>query len=431
MAEILPRIDILESPRRDADFHEIKRLDEAVHGEVDEARQTRDRSAQRVGSRDKSEVLPTTFGIDRDRAVWSRGREQGLDGVSDVRVITCQDNDAVGTDGRQRSRDARCRTGERWIFADDLGRAGERPEILVPHNDDGCGFGDSFQSPLQQGLAVENQRVLGRAAQPPGRTPGQHDRIEDIHAVHIRLALMSGTGAQPRWRTEPVSFIRRGGRLSERQQAVWDALAATHVIDVPRFGPSTSVDPSFELDAAEAFGRSAPLVVEIGSGRGDALVAAARSQPDVNFLGLEVYVPGVAQTLVSAYRDPCVENVRMAIVNAPEALATMLPPGSVREVRMWFPDPWHKKRHHKRRLITVEFTELVGRVLEPGGIWRIATDWDDYAEWIGGVLATSPFVEGGPVPRFVGRLETRFERKGTSAGRAIHDFEARVRHTRP
>jgi len=241
---------------------------------------------------------------------------------------------------------------------------------------------------------------------------------------------MSGTDAQPRWRTEPVSFIRRGGRLRERQQAAWDALAATHVIDVPRFGPSTSVDPSYELDSVSTFGRSAPLIVEIGSGRGDALVAAAKAQPDVNFLGLEVYVPGVAQTLMGAQRD-AVDNVRLAIANAPEALGTMLARGSVREVHTWFPDPWHKARHHKRRLITVEFSKLVARVLEPQGIWRIATDWDDYAEWIADVLSTSPYLEGGPVPRFAGRAETRFERKGIAAGRVIHDFEARLRQTRP
>ena len=241
---------------------------------------------------------------------------------------------------------------------------------------------------------------------------------------------MSGPDVHPKWRTEPVSFTRRGGRLTERQQAAWDELAATCVIDVPRFGPSTSVDPSFQLDVRAAFGRSAPLVVEIGSGRGDALVAAAKAQPEINFLGLEVYVPGVAQTLASMRRVG-VHNVRLAIVNAPEAFATMLPAASVHEVRTWFPDPWHKKRHYKRRLITVEFTELVARVLEPGGAWRIATDWDDYAEWITDVLATSPFVEGGPVSRFGGRVETRFERKGLAAGRVIHDFEARVRQSRP
>jgi tRNA (guanine-N7-)-methyltransferase len=242
---------------------------------------------------------------------------------------------------------------------------------------------------------------------------------------------MSGTEAQPRWRTEPVSFIRRGGRLSERQQAAWDALAATHVIDVPRFGPSTSVDPSFTLDVAAMFGRSAPLIVEIGSGRGDALVAAARARPDVNFLGLEVYVPGVAQTLVGARHEPPVENIRLAIANAPEALATMLPPVCAREVHTWFPDPWHKARHHKRRLITIGFTGLVARVLEPEGIWRIATDWDDYAEWIAEVLARSPFVDGKLAPRYAGREATRFERKGIAAGRVIHEFEARLRQTRP
>jgi tRNA (guanine-N7-)-methyltransferase len=229
-------------------------------------------------------------------------------------------------------------------------------------------------------------------------------------------------------RTEPVSFIRRGGRLTERQQSAWDELAAAYVIDVPRQGPSTSVDPGFLLDPAAAFGRAAPLIVEVGTGRGEALVAAAKEEPECDFLGLEVYLPGVAQTLVTM-RHEGLTNIRMAIVNAPEAFATMLPASSVREVRTWFPDPWHKLRHHKRRLITVAFTELVARVLEPTGVWRIATDWDDYAEWIAGVLVESTFVEGGPSARFAGRPETRFERKGLAAGRVIHDFEARLRHT--
>jgi tRNA (guanine-N7-)-methyltransferase len=235
--------------------------------------------------------------------------------------------------------------------------------------------------------------------------------------------------AAPTWRTTPVSFARRGGRLTERQQAAWDALAASYVIEVPRSGPSTSVDTAFEFDATTEFGRTAPLVVEIGSGHGESLVAAAQAQPDVDFLGLEVYVPGVAQTLVTMRRE-AVTNVRLAVVNAPEAFATMLAPASVHEVRTWFPDPWHKKRHHKRRLITVAFTELVARVLEPEGVWRIATDWGDYADSIADVLAASAFVEGTAVPRFDGRVKTRFERKGLAAGRVIHDFEAHLRQTR-
>jgi tRNA (guanine-N7-)-methyltransferase len=239
---------------------------------------------------------------------------------------------------------------------------------------------------------------------------------------------MDATDEDPRdrarFRTEPVSFTRRGGRLTERQQKAWDDLHATHVLDVPRHGPSTSVDPAFRLDPAAVFGRRAPLVVEIGSGRGEALVAAAEQQPDHDFLGLEVYVPGVAQTLVTM-RHQGVTNLRLAVVNATEALATMLAPASVRELWTWFPDPWHKKRHHKRRLVTVPFTALVARVLEPGGTWRFATDWDDYAEVVTEVIAASPHVDGGPVPRYDGRVLTRFERKGVAAGRRIHDLAAR------
>jgi len=241
---------------------------------------------------------------------------------------------------------------------------------------------------------------------------------------------MPAHDSRPPWRTEPVSFTRRGGRLTERQNAAWDALAATHVLDIPRAGPSTSVDPEFRFNPVAAFGREAPLIIEIGSGRGESLITSAQAHPDVNFLGLEVYVPGVAQTLVTM-RHAAVENVRMAIANAPEAFATMIAPASVQEVRTWFPDPWHKAKHHKRRLVTVAFSELVARVLAPDGVWRIATDWEDYAVWIKDVLTASPHVDGGPVDRFEGRVITRFEHKGLQAGRVIHDFESHLRQTRP
>ncbi|MET1036778.1 MAG: tRNA (guanosine(46)-N7)-methyltransferase TrmB [Aeromicrobium sp.] len=230
-------------------------------------------------------------------------------------------------------------------------------------------------------------------------------------------------------RSEPVSFTRRGGRLTPRQQSAWDELAATHVLDLPRGGSSTSVDPAHVLDQAALFGRSAPLVVEIGSGRGEALVHAAHDRPDLDFLGLEVYVPGVAQTLVRM-RHLGVTNIRLAVVDAAEALTTMIPAGSVHELRLWFPDPWHKKRHHKRRLVAPAFAARVARVLEPGGAWRMATDWEEYAEHMHAVLAEAPDFDVSPgwAARFEGRPITRFEDKGMRVDRPIRDLVA-IRRT--
>jgi tRNA (guanine-N7-)-methyltransferase len=117
-------------------------------------------------------------------------------------------------------------------------------------------------------------------------------------------------------------------------------------------------------------------------------------------------------------------------VNAPEALATMLPAGSVHELRIWFPDPWHKKRHHKRRLIDADFAVLAARVLQPGGTWRMATDWQDYADQMLAVLSEAPEFEfaGTWAPRFEGRPVTRFEGKGLLVDREIRDLAA-VRRT--
>jgi tRNA (guanine-N7-)-methyltransferase len=202
-------------------------------------------------------------------------------------------------------------------------------------------------------------------------------------------------------------------------------MAATYVVEVPDGGLSTSIDPDFVMDQQAVFGRSAPLVVEIGSGRGDALVHAAHDHPELDFLGLEVYLPGVAQTLVTM-RHLGVTNVRLMVVNAAEALRTMLPEASVHELRIWFPDPWHKKRHQKRRLVTPEFAALAARVLEPGGTWRLATDWQDYADQMLEVIAQSADFDfaGTWAPRFEGRPITRFEGKGLGVARDIRDLEA-------
>lgn len=226
------------------------------------------------------------------------------------------------------------------------------------------------------------------------------------------------------YRPQPVSFSRRGGRLGERQQKAWDQLADDYVLDVPRNGPSTSVDPEYRIDPRQLFGRTAPLILEIGSGYGESLAHAATEHPDTDFLAFEVYIPAVAQTLLHIRREG-LTNIRLAVANAPEMMSTALAPASLSELRIWFPDPWHKTRHNKRRLITPAFTELAARVLPADGIWRVATDWADYADQIDTVLTGSPDFEGSRCERFEGRPVTRFETKGLKVDREIHDFAAR------
>lgn len=234
-----------------------------------------------------------------------------------------------------------------------------------------------------------------------------------------------------RYRTQPVSFVRRSGRLTARQQVAWERHREDYVLDLPRAVASTSVDPQVRLDPAAAFGRTAPLVVEIGSGQGEAVVAAAERDPDRDHLAVEVYTPGIAQTIVRAHHAR-VRNLRLVQVNAAELLATTLAPGSVDELWVFFPDPWHKSRHHKRRLVTPAFAALAARVLRPDGTLRLATDWAEYAEQMLAVLDASPDLSnahgpGGVAPRFDGRVVTGFEKKAHAAGRDITDLEYRRR----
>ena len=236
------------------------------------------------------------------------------------------------------------------------------------------------------------------------------------------------------FRTKPVSFVRRSGRLTDSQKRIWAERHADYLIDVPRAIARTSVDPEFVLDAEAAFGRKAPLVVEIGSGLGDAVVDAATSDSQRDYLAVEVYQPGLAHTIARAERagvalgQKGLPNLRLVQANAAELLETTLAAGSVDELWVFFPDPWHKARHHKRRLVTGEFAALAARVLRPGGTLRLATDWAEYAEQMVEVLeADENLVNAhGPgvlAPRFERRVLTGFERKAHDAGRDIADLE--------
>lgn len=228
-----------------------------------------------------------------------------------------------------------------------------------------------------------------------------------------------------RFRDRPVSFVRRSGRMSDAQERAWAELAPFYAIDVPRDAASTSVHPHARFDPAQVYGRRAPLIVEIGSGQGHAIVSAASTRPGDDFLAVEVFRAGLARTMLDADRAGA-RNLRLVEANAPEVLETLLPEASASEVWVFFPDPWHKSRHNKRRLVKEGFGATAGRALGDGGLLRLATDWEDYALQMRGVLDASPefhrAFEGDWAPRFAGRAMTAFERKGLAKGRDIRDL---------
>lgn len=213
---------------------------------------------------------------------------------------------------------------------------------------------------------------------------------------------------------EVLTYTRRGSRFTPRQEAAWQAHHEAWVV------PDEAVDaPDFSW--GEAFGRDAPLAVEIGCGIGEATAAVAATRPDVNVLALEVWRPGVAETLARV-ADAGLTNVRLCSVDAVWLLEHLVEPGSLEELWTWFPDPWHKAKHHKRRLVAPPFAAMAAQRLKPGGWWRLATDWAAYAEQMVEVLDAEPSLEGGLVERWAERPVTKFERKGLAVGRDVADL---------
>jgi tRNA (guanine-N7-)-methyltransferase len=215
------------------------------------------------------------------------------------------------------------------------------------------------------------------------------------------------------------SFVRREGRITPAQT---DALE--------RLWPRYGLEPG-ALDPAAVFGRRAPLVVEIGFGAGDHLLSSAQNRPDHDFLGIEVHRPGVGRVLQQAEKLELF-NLRVLCHDAVEVLRDLLPAAAADEVVIFFPDPWPKKRHHKRRLVQPEFVALLARALRPGGRLRLATDWADYARHMLEVMQAAPDFaslapDGGAIPRPADRPLTRFESRGLRLGHAVADFEYRRR----
>ncbi len=212
------------------------------------------------------------------------------------------------------------------------------------------------------------------------------------------------------------SFVLRQGRFTPAQQRAFDELW-------PRFGLDYAGSPR-DFDAA--FGRKAPRVLEIGFGNGEALRFAAGQDPDRDYIGIEVHAPGVGR-LLNALADDDAGNVRLYHHDAVEVLQHEVADASLDEARIYFPDPWHKKRHHKRRLVAPGFAALLVRKLAPGGRLHLATDWHDYAEQMWDVLDATPGLRNragprGHVPRPPWRPQTHFEARGLKLGHDVRDL---------
>ena len=214
------------------------------------------------------------------------------------------------------------------------------------------------------------------------------------------------------------SFVRREGRLTAGQQRNLDNLW-------PRYGLAM---PTALLDWGAIFGRTAPRTLEIGFGAGEVLADLAIRHPDEDFIGIEVYLTGVGR-LLGALDDAGAGNARVFNLDAVDVLKAGFADDSLDNVLLYFPDPWPKKRHHKRRIVQPAFADEIARVLKPNGLWRLATDWANYAEHMRDVLDAHPAFENvGDVNGFVSkppRSGTRFEARGRRKGHDVFDMAYR------
>ena len=221
-----------------------------------------------------------------------------------------------------------------------------------------------------------------------------------------------GMDARPHRRIR--SFVKRPGRMTAAQQRALDTL-------LPRYGVPFAPRP-LELD--RLFGRAAAHVLDVGFGDGEALLSTAATHPDIDYLGVEVHEPGVGH-LLNLLERARLENVRVIVRDAVDVIDAMLGDASFAAVNLFFPDPWPKKRHHKRRLVQPAFVEQCARILQPGGLLHIATDWAPYAEHARSVLASSrAFAPDEPMAfgRLAYRPPTKFERRGERLGHEAVDL---------
>lgn len=231
---------------------------------------------------------------------------------------------------------------------------------------------------------------------------------------------MTPTEQEPRKRSI-VSFVHRGGRMTVGQAKAWERRWDELGKQVPELPPGP-----VELDSW--FGRHAPVLLEIGSGMGETTSQLAKASPELNYLAVEVYQPGLAQLMLRAEALE-LTNLRLLRGDAVVLLTEHIPPGSLAGVRIFFPDPWPKKKHHKRRLVQPDFIALVASRLAPGATIHLATDWENYAEQMMEVLSAEPTLRnryadepGGWAPRPEWRPVTKFESRAREEGRISRDL---------
>ena len=221
-------------------------------------------------------------------------------------------------------------------------------------------------------------------------------------------------GADDRTRARIRSFVVRPGRMGPGQARALESLAPAFVVPLEER----------PFDAAATFGRAAPLVLEIGFGMGTATAAIAAASPQTNYLGVEVHPPGVG-ALLKLIGDEALTNIRIVQDDAVSVLERMIAPASLAGVHVFFPDPWHKTRHHKRRLIQPDFVRLLASRLAPGGTLHCATDWQPYAEQMLAVLSAEPELANtaaGYADRPASRPLTKFENRGLLRGHGVWDL---------
>lgn len=228
-----------------------------------------------------------------------------------------------------------------------------------------------------------------------------HDAGREAHATSAQRSIRS--------------FTLRQGRMTAAQRTALETL-----------WPTYGLDPGERLEASKVFGRQAPIIIEIGFGNGETLAQMAAENPNNDFVGIEVHRPGVGHLLLQL-KEYGLKNVRVYCADAVEVLAQSVPDASVAGINVFFPDPWPKKRHHKRRLVSPQFLQLAAEKLRQGGLFHAATDWENYAEQMLALLEDCPDLKNlGPKwsysPRPRHRPQTKFEARGQRLGHSVWDL---------